>query len=207
MHKNLFISFEGIDGCGKSTQVKLLAERLAAAGHNVHVTVEPTEGFIGSLIRKIFRHEMTADHRTIAGLFVADRLDHLLNENDGLIRMMKEGYTIIADRYLFSSYAYQGAHMPIDWVIAANSQAAGLLRPDLNVFIDIPPEVGMRRISASRGAPELYETLANLAAVRAKYFEAFKKLSAEEKIFVTNGDRPAEEIAGEIWSEIIRIIA
>jgi len=202
MNKNLFIAFEGIDGCGKSTQVKLLAERLAAAGHKVHITVEPTDRFIGALIRKIFRHELAADHRTIAGLFVADRLDHLLNEQNGLIRLMQEGHIIITDRYLFSSYAYQGAHMAIDWVIGANSLAAGLLSPDLNIFIDIPPEVGMRRINVSRSTTELYETIENLTAVRDNYLKAFEKLRASEKIFITDGNRPAEEIAGDIWEKI-----
>ncbi|HEX8356897.1 MAG TPA: dTMP kinase, partial [Segetibacter sp.] len=158
MRKNLFIALEGIDGSGKSTQVKLLAERLSNAGHNVYATFEPTDGAIGTMIRNIMKGQMKADDRTIAGLFVADRLDHLLNETNGILKKIEDGYTVITDRYYFSSYAYHGTHMSMDWVIAANALSAEILRPDLNIFIDVAPETSMRRLSA-RGVIELYETL------------------------------------------------
>ena len=205
MVKNLFIAFEGIDGCGKSTQVKLLVEKLRQSGHRVYVTCEPTGGPIGSIIRDIFNHRTEADHRTIAGLFVADRLDHLLNKKDGMLKMMEEGYTVITDRYYFSSYAYHGAHMPMDWVIESNSMSAGILRPDLNIYIDISPAVCMQRLHAGRSSMELYETMENLTRVRSKYFEAIEKLKLQEKIFITEGDRSPENIAAEIWAEVSRI--
>src|SRR5665213_3456608 len=134
MKKNFFIAFEGIDGSGKSTQVKLLAERLEKAGLKVHTTFEPTESPMGKLIRDVFNHRMEADHRTIAALFVADRLNHLLNKTNGILKMLDEGYTVITDRYYLSSYAYQSPYMDLDWVIAANSLSADLLRPDLNIY-------------------------------------------------------------------------
>ena len=146
MKKNLFIAFEGIDGSGKSTQVKLLADTLEKEGHKVHVTCEPTGSPMGVLIRNAFSHKMEADHRVIAGLFIADRLDHLLNKTNGILKMLADGYTVITDRYYLSSYAYQGVHMPLDWVIQANSLSAELLRPDLNIFIDIAPEISMQRL-------------------------------------------------------------
>jgi dTMP kinase len=198
MKKNLFIAFEGIDGCGKSTQAKLLAESLTKAGHKVHLTCEPTTGRIGSMIRDAFNNKMKADHRVIAGLFVADRLDHLLNEEDGIIKMINEGYTVITDRYYFSSYAYQGTHMPLHWVIEANSLSAQLLRPDLNIFIDIQPELSMKRLNKNRTSLELYETLDNLNKVREKYMEAFDILKDKEIITTVNGDAAVEEIASEI---------
>ncbi|MDP1623367.1 MAG: dTMP kinase [Bacteroidales bacterium] len=202
MKKNLFIAFEGIDGSGKSTQVKLLSEHLQEAGHKIYTTVEPTDSYIGSIIRNIFNHKIEADHRTIAGLFVADRLDHLLNKSDGILKKLEEGFTVITDRYYFSSYAYHGAHMSMDWVIEANSLSAGLLRPDLNIYLDISPETGMERITSGRGSLELFETAENLRKVKDKYFEAFEKLKSVENIFITNGNRPPELIAGDIWKEI-----
>jgi dTMP kinase len=203
MKKNMFIAFEGIDGSGKSTQVKRLAERLEKAGHKVFITVEPTNSPIGTIIRNVFTGKFEADHRVIAGLFVADRLNHLLGrDDDGILKKLEEGYTVITDRYYFSSYAYQGAHMPLDWVIEAHSLSAGLLRPDLNIFIDIPPEISMERIRAGRNSTELYETIDNLIAVRSKYFEAFEKQKHVEKIFITDGNRPAEEVAGEVWQAV-----
>ena len=205
MKENLFIALEGIDGSGKSTQVKLLSDNLKKAGHKVYSTSEPTDSPIGSIIRNIFSHNMEADHRTIAGLFVADRLDHLLNKTNGILKKLEEGYTVITDRYYFSSYAYHGAHMPMDWVIEANSLSADLLRPDLNIYIDIAPEISMKRLSNGRSSMELYETGENLRNVRNKYLEAIEQLKFKENIFITDGNRSPELIAADIWNEISQI--
>ncbi len=202
MRKNLFIAFEGIDGSGKSSQVKLLSEKLIAEGHKIYTTFEPTGSPIGKMIRDIFNHRMEADHRVIAGLFVADRLDHLLNKTNGILQKMEEGYTVITDRYYFSSYAYHSVHMPMDWVIEANRLSSELLRPDINIYIDILPEISMQRLNSGRDNIELYETLENLKSVREKYLEAFDLLKTSEKIFITDGNRQIEEIALDIWNEI-----
>jgi len=206
MKKNLFIAFEGIDGSGKSTQVKMLAEKLISEGHKVYTTFEPTDSPIGSIIRNIMKGRMQADHKTIAGLFVADRLDHLLNEVNGIVKKMKEGYTVISDRYCFSSYAYQGTHMDIDWVIAANAMSTEIIRPDINIFIDILPEDAMQRLNANRGTIELYETLENLRAVRNTYLEAFDKLKGQENVFTTEGNRDAKLIAADIFQQVDKLI-
>ena len=205
MKKNLFIAFEGIDGCGKSTQVKLLSGNLKKAGHKVYSTFEPTGGPVGSIIRDIFNHKIEADHRVIAGLFVADRLDHLLNKSKGILKKMEEGYTVITDRYYFSSYAYHGVHMPLDWVIKANSLSEELLRPDLNIYIDIDPEISMRRLNSGRSSLELYETVENLRLVRDKYLESIEQLKFKEKVFISDGNRSADVIASDIWKVISKM--
>ena len=202
MRKNLFIALEGIDGSGKSTQTKKLAERLTQEGHKVHSTFEPTGGMVGATLRNILKGTIKADHRVIAGMFLADRLDHLLNEETGMVKKLADGYTVITDRYYFSSYAYHGTHMDMDWVIAANSICAGILRPDLNIFIDIMPDTAMQRISAGRNGTELFETLDNLANVRAKYLEAFGKLSSDEHIRIVDGGRDADVVADAIWETV-----
>ena len=200
--KNLFIALEGIDGSGKSTQTKLLTEQLTARGHKVYSTFEPTNNQIGKLIREILRGNAKADHRVIAGLFVADRLDHLLNEEYGIVKKLEEGYTVIMDRYLFSSYAYQGAHMNIDWVIQANAMSAEILRPDVNIFIDVSPEVSMHRVHTNRESVELFETPDSLKLVRSKYMEAFEKQKDVENIFSVDGNRTPELIAQDIWQKV-----
>jgi dTMP kinase len=205
MKKNLFIALEGIDGSGKSTQLKLLKEKFEQAGHKVYTTCEPTDSPIGKMIRQIFSHKMEADHSTIAALFVADRLDHILNKTNGLLKMLEDGYTVITDRYYLSSYAYQSAHVDLNWVIQANSLSAGLLRPDLNVYIDITPEQSIERINKGRETIELYETLENLRNVHDKYDEVMELLKTDEKIFITDGNRLPEAIANDIWGEIARI--
>ncbi len=200
MGKNLFIALEGIDGSGKSSQVKLLAERLKEAGHKVHATFEPTDRFIGVMVRNILRGNIKADHKTIAGLFLSDRLDHLLNEENGLVQKMKEGCTVITDRYYFSSYAYHSTHVDMDWVISSNSICADILRPDLNIFIDLPPEESMKRINANRESAELFETLDTLKLVRGNYMKAFDKLKDKEQIEIIDGNRSIEAIADNIWN-------
>lgn len=183
----LFIAFEGIDGSGKTTQAGLLKQWLEGEGNPVHLTAEPTRRSIGKMIREIFSGKTRADERIIAGLFVADRLDHILNEEEGMMNFLSSGKTVITDRYYLSSYAYHGVHMDMDWVISANAMAARLLRPDLTVFIDVAPELAMERIASSRQSVELYETLDNLKAVRNKYLEAIEKVKADEHIVIIDG--------------------
>lgn len=202
MKKNLFLALEGIDGSGKSTQTRLLAERLKAAGHRVYTTFEPTDSPIGSLIRNIFSGRLEGDHRTIAGLFVADRLDHLLNQTNGILKKLGEGYTVVTDRYYFSSYAYQGAHAPMDWVIEANAQSAALLRPHLNIYLDMPPEAAMERLRQGRNQIDLYESLNNLRSVHARYEEAFERMGSVERVARIDANQPPELVADAVWKAV-----
>jgi dTMP kinase len=199
---NRFLVFEGIDGSGKSTQAKLLANRLTEEGYKVYSTFEPTKSRIGSMIRDIFTHKMEADHQTIAALFLADRLDHIQNKEYGMLKKLEEGYVIICDRYYFSSYAYHGVHVDIDWVMQANSLCTSLLRPTLNIFIDVSPQVAMQRIHTNRDAVEIYESLENLTGVREKYIEAFEKQKEAEQICIVDGNRDMDAIAANVWAEV-----
>jgi dTMP kinase len=206
MKKNFFIAFEGLDGSGKSTHVRLLAEELKGQGLKIYTTAEPTSSRIGQIIKDIFKHKMEADHRTIAALYAADRLDHITNKTDGILKKIEEGYTVITDRYYFSSYAYHGTHMDINWVINANSLSADLLRPDLNIYIDVSPEESMKRLNKSRDAIELYESIENLKKVKEKYFEAFQLLGGKEKISIIDGNRSEKEISNDIWKEVSKLV-
>jgi dTMP kinase len=202
MKKKLFIAIEGIDGSGKSTQIKLLAERLKSENLKVYLTAEPTDGPIGSIIRNIFKHRIVAEEETIAGLFVADRLDHLINKTNGVLKKIEDGYAVISDRYYFSSYAYQGIHVSMDWLIQANSMSAKLLKADATIFIDLSPEDCMQRLNSSRSNIELYENLENLKKVRAQYFKAFEKLKDEENIIIINGNQSSESVSEDILERI-----
>lgn len=193
-----FIVFEGIDGSGKSTQARLLAEHLQSQNLPVHFTCEPTKDKTGLLLRDILTGKSKADERVIAGLFLADRLQHILDENTGMLKQTTRGNTVICDRYYFSSYAYNGLHTDMDWVIAANAMCAQTLKPDVHIFIDVPAEVCMERVRTHRAQTELYETEDNLAKVRNSFFAAFEKLKDSENVVVVNGNRPVEEVAAEI---------
>jgi dTMP kinase len=206
MYNNLFIALEGIDGSGKSTQVKLLADRLTQAGHKVHTTFEPTDSTIGSMIRSVLKHESKADEPTIAALFAADRLDHLLNKKEGILKMLTEGFTVITDRFYFSSYAYHSVHVPIDWVIASNAYSASLRRPDINIYIDMDPEISMQRLAANRKSIELYETLDNLKKVKANYTTAFNLLQEKEHIAAVDGNSDVQTVSKNIWEQVAKLL-
>lgn len=183
MNKGKFIAFEGIDGSGKSTQIKLLKKYLLSKGINCYTTSEPTDSPFGSLIHQCMTGRVETDDKTIAGLFVADRLDHLYNKKDGLIDKINNGISVVSDRYYFSSYAYHGAYMPMDWVIEANRLSAEALKPDINIFLDITPEKSIERLK-NRDSLERYEKFESMTLIRNKYFEAFELLKEKEKVYI-----------------------
>ena len=187
MNRGKFIVFEGTDGSGKSTQMKLLASYLASRGTEVYQTHEPTDSPFGALLHSCMTGETDADERAIAALFAADRLDHIENPRYGLRKKLEEGTTVLCDRYYFSSFAYNGGFVPLEWVIALNRPAMELMRPDMVVFIDIPAEDGMKRISR-RSERERYESLERQRLIREKYFEVFDRFKEEENIFIVKSE-------------------
>lgn len=197
-----FIAFEGIDGSGKSTQIALLEKKLKEQGIPVYLTREPTDGPYGAMLHTIMTGRLDACEETIAALYVADRMDHIKNTRNGLLKKIESGITVITDRYYFSSYAYQGAHMSMDWTIMANSVCADALRPDLNLFLDLEPEISYQRICQNRTDFEIYEKLDNLKRTREKYMEAFSKLKDQEKVAVIPANGTVEEIQEQIWKQV-----
>ncbi len=205
-NKGKFIVFEGIDGSGKSTQMKILCERLAAKGIKTRQTLEPTYGMAGKVLHEILSGKIKADPKVTAALFVADRLDHITNESDGVLKSLENGETVICDRYYFSSYAYQSTEVPPCWVIKANSLCADTLRPDCTIFIDITPQAAMKRILENRDTVEIYETEEKLTMVRDAYFAAFEKMKDCEMVKIINGERSVDEVAAEIEKYIVEKI-
>ena len=201
-----FFALEGIDGSGKSTQLKLLAKRLEEAGVPCLTTCEPTDGPIGRLLRQVLTGEVACDNRVVAPLFAADRLDHLLNEENGLCRAVEMGTTVLTDRYYFSSYAYQSVDLPLEWVIEANRPCAGLLRPTATLFLDVDPELALTRIRQSRESTELFETRERLTRTREQYFRAFALTRDTEQVILIPGNRDAGAVAEDIWSRLAPLL-
>ncbi len=197
-----FIALEGIDGSGKSTQIKYLSERLKEQGILHYTTMEPTDAPIGSLIHQIMTGRIKTDNKVIAALFAADRLDHLLNDVNGILYKIEEGVTVITDRYYFSSYAYHSVDMPMEWVIQANEQSAHILKPTVTVFVDVDPDIALERIAKNRFQKELFEKKSRLIQVREKYMEAFDRLKDTENVVLVDGNQPPEEVALDIWEKI-----
>lgn len=202
MSKGIFIAFEGIDGSGKSTQIQMLTNRIQEEGIRCYQTCEPSGGPIGSLTRQILTGRIKTDNRVIAAMFAADRLDHLLNEVDGIAVKIEDGISVITDRYYFSSYAYHSVDVPMDWVIKTNEESTKILRPDINIFIDIDADTAMERITRNRFHTELFEKKSRLEKVRENYLKAFDLLGREENILIVDGTKTTEEIAEEIWKQV-----
>lgn len=205
--KGLLIAFEGIDGSGKSTQMNLLADRLKCEGFRVHCTAEPTRGPMGVLIRDAFNHRNAFSDAVIAGLFVADRLHHITETETGILTMLDQGYIVLTDRYYLSSYAYQGVHVPMDWVIAANAFAVSICPADLHIYIDVPPDTAIGRLHKSRLEIEKYETLDNLRSVYQQYQYAIDRIQHIEAVSVFSGTNQKESLTTEIWNRIASMLS
>ncbi|MCK5099621.1 MAG: dTMP kinase [Desulfobacteraceae bacterium] len=201
-HKGSFIVFEGIDGSGKSTQIKRLREQLKNKNQNVYQTFEPSDGSVGTLVRQMLKGQLEVDQRTIALLFAADRTDHLLNKKNGLLSKVQDGQTVLCDRYYFSSYAYHSQYVDMDWVIQTNSINADILKPDLNIFIDVDPEDCFRRLEKRQTDFELYEKIEVIKKVRELYFKAFDKLGENEHIVIIDGNADENTVEKRILKEV-----
>ena len=202
VEKGKFIALEGIDGSVKSSQIGPLVKRLEGLGVPCRETREPTGGPVGSLIRQIFTGRVTADNRVIAALYAADRVDHLVNEVDGLCAAIDSGITVVSDRYYFSSYAYHSVDVDMDWVIQANALSAQLLRPTLTVFLDVPVETALERIHKNRFVEEIFDGADRLRKTRELYFRAFRRLSGVENVAVVDGAGTEAEVAARIWAAV-----
>ena len=200
--RGAFVAFEGIDGSGKGTQIRKLKKYLEKEGYPVFRTAEPNDSPIGSLIHQIMIGRIKTTNDVIAALFVADRLDHIQNEANGLLKFLSQGINVISDRYYFSSYAYQSVDLPMDWIIDANRPCAALLKPDVTVFIDVDPEITMARIEKNRMTKELFEQTDRLIETRKRYFEAFERLKDKENVLIVDGHRDADEVAEEIRGKL-----
>ena len=193
-----FIVFEGIDGSGKSTQSRLLAEWIEKNGQQVYHTCEPSEGRVGKLLRQVLRKEIKADEHTIAALFLADRLDHLNNPETGILSKLAQGIHVISDRYYYSSYAYHSMYMSMDWVISANSICAEILRPDVVFYLDLTPEQSLERIRKNRVALEHYEKVESLKMARDNYLEAIRREGKADNVQTLSAMGAPDEIHQQI---------
>jgi len=187
--KGKFIVFEGVDGAGLTTQAELLEKYLRGKKYEVILTKEPTNNLIGGLIRAALRKEWSTSNRTLQLLFSADRAHHLERE---ILPALENGKIVISDRYFISTIAYGMVELEKEWLKALNSQ---FLLPDIIFIIDVPVEVSIERIKASRFGFELFEEKKKLEIIRNNFLELSKEY---ENCLVINGNRSIEEIHQEI---------
>ena len=196
--RGVFIAFEGGDGAGKSTQVRLLAERLRADGHDPVLTRQPGGTALGQRLRDLVLHGDPMTPRAEALLFAADKAQHV----EEVVRpALAAGRVVLTDRYTDSSVAYQGAGRDLgaDEVHTLQMWAVGGLVPDLTVIVDITAEEGRRR----RG--EVHDRLESEAdhfheAVR-EHFHALAA-TAPDRYLVVDGAAEAELMAEHVWARV-----
>ena len=202
--RGLFITLEGIEGSGKSTQIRHLAEALTQAGHRVLQTREPGGTTTAEAIRHILltasSHEPVTPHAE-ALLILAARCQHVTH----LIRpALRQGTVVLCDRFSDSTFAYQGFARGLDlqWLQTANQVATGGLTPNLTLVLDLPVSVGLARRRADRGPQNRLdrETERFHRTVR----RGFLALAAEEpgRMVIVNANRPAQEIQDQL-TEIV----
>ncbi|MFH0815442.1 MAG: dTMP kinase [Methanobacteriota archaeon] len=179
--RGLFITVEGIDGCGKSTFVKALAKALLNSNHKVVVTREPTGTWLGDAVRRSW--DDRSGPYVEAYLFMADRVVHCTE----IAKETARGRIVISDRYHDSTLAYQGSALAptfpggLGGALAWLKQASppSILTPDVTFFLKLEPQTSMKRM-AGRPSRTKFERLAYLRRVHAAYMELSK-----ERRFVT----------------------
>ncbi|MDT7858735.1 MAG: dTMP kinase [Candidatus Aenigmarchaeota archaeon] len=187
--KGKFIVFEGIDGAGLTTQAELLEKYLKEKKYEVVLTKEPTNSLIGGIIRAALKKEWLTSNRTLQLLFSADRSHHIEKE---IIPALESGKIVICDRYFISTIAYGMIEVEKDWLKSLNSK---FLLPDIIFIIDVPVEVSIERIKASRFGFELFEEKKKLEKIRNNFLELSKEY---KNCFVINGNRSIEDVHKEI---------
>ncbi len=182
----MFIVLEGIDGCGKSTQAKLLAKWLEKEGRGVCLTSEPSGSRIGVFIREILSGKVDVDPKTLALLFSADRYEHLKKE---VMPALDKESIVVCERYYHSTIAYQSAQgVDKEWLQDMNRF---VLEPDLVLFLDVLPGLALDR----KEGKEIFEDKEFLEKVYQEYlnFDELKKI---------DGTRRYEEVFEDIKAAV-----
>jgi len=197
-----FITFEGIDGCGKSTQAKLLLEYMNKSGVETILVREPGGTNISESIREILLHSSSGQmgDRTESLLMTASRAQLT---QEVIIPNKDQGKFVIADRYSDSTLAYQGGgrNLDIEWLIELNNYATFTLLPDITFFVDIRSEEALRRLDSNKDRIE-GEGIEFQARVRKTYHELAERFN--DRYVILDGYSEIGDIHQNVMNEMIR---
>ena len=202
MPRGMFITIEGGEGSGKTTLIASLTEKLKQAGREAMVTREPGGIPIAEAIRNVLlsRENTAMDPRTEALLYAAARRQHLAEK---VIPALERGTTVICDRFVDSSLAYQGhaRGLGIEEVAEINRFATDGWEPDLTLYLDMDPEVGLARIRAN-GSREVNRLDVESLAFHRRVREGYRLVAERhaKRIVTLDAMRPADEVAKEAWT-------
>ena len=194
----MFVTFEGLDGSGKTTQKRLLQERLEADGQDVLATREPGGTELGERIRDLVLHGGHVAPWAEALLYAASRAQHV---EEVITPALERGAFVLCDRYIDSSVAYQGVArgLGLERVLDLNLIAVDGLLPDRTFLLDVDPSLIGERLQREHDRLES-EDLAFHERARDGYRELAERFS--ERIVVLDGTRPADELAGEVYGAL-----
>ncbi len=201
-YPGLFITLEGGDGVGKTTQSEILRDRIEAAGRRTLTTLEPGGTELGLSIRELLLHGQHVSPRAEALLYAADRAHHIAT----VVRpALAAGTVVIQDRYLDSSIAYQGAGRDLqpDEIRDLSLWATNSLLPDITILLDAPTAVAAARVAFEKGAPDRLEAEKDdfHDRVRAKYREL--AAAEPERWVVIDATRPIDVVATQIAEYVL----
>lgn len=195
-----FIVFEGIDGSGTTTQIKLLAKRFPP--EKFMSTAEPTTLETGKFLRRVLSGEIPLDERTVAYLFAADRAEHVFGRG-GIAEICASGKIVASDRYFFSSLAYQSLQNGNDLPELLNSVFP---LPEILFYFKIDAKTAMERVAARKSNREIFENLPLQEKISAKYDEIINKFTDNEKnnmkTIIIDATLPIDEIAEKVWKKL-----
>ncbi len=196
MKRGLFIVLDGIDGGGKSTQARMLAEYLEREGHSVLLTHEPSESRYGRIIDKILHDKSKhLSHKEWVNLFSADRKVHLAKE---VLPALKKGKVVISDRYYHSTLAYQLS--PKQW----QAHVSKFLKPNSTFIFDVPLSIAFERLKKKYAeridTATSFEKKKLLQEVRKKFLLMPKLL--KEKIILIDGSKSIQDIFSKVKKEV-----
>ena len=190
----MFVSFEGLDGCGKTTQARLLAEALATDGADVVLTREPGGTPLGEQVRELVLHGDHVAPWAEVALYAASRAQHVV---DVIRPALARGATVVCDRYLDTSVAYQGAGrgLGVDFVLDLNLRVVEGLLPDVTVLVELDVETALSRVGKKRDRIEQAD-----AAFWPLVADAYRDLAERfaGRYVVVDGRLPVQELASEI---------
>lgn len=204
MEKGLFITFEGPDGSGKTTQIDLLGKFLKEEGHSVLLTREPGGTPIGEKIREIILdcRNTEMDNMAEALLYAASRAQHVAQV---ILPSLKKGTSVICDRFVDSSIAYQGWGRGLgEPVRIINHIAAGNCKPDITFLLCIDPQIGMKRIVGQMDRLEMERMEFHKAVLQGYLNQARQE---PERIVVVDGKQEVCAIEAEVRQRVTRLLA
>lgn len=208
MSKGLFITFEGTEGCGKSTQVKLLAERLAALGYRVRILREPGGTPIGEEIRHTLKYSKNSAAMTAEAELLLMNASRAQLVREVIRPALAAGEIIVCDRFYDSTTAYQGhgRQLDLEKVKAVIEFAGGETKPNLTLFLHVPAEVSEQRLrSRQTNLPFVRD---RIEEADHKFFErvahGFGVIAATEpqRVKFINGAQPVETVCAAIWEHV-----